>query len=146
MSDSNASVRNADLCSTHKYPWKWYLDDLEAVHKNGKTVFSCFSCGGGSSMGYKLAGYEVIGNIEIDQRVMKVYQRNNHPKHSYLMDVRDFSKIPKNEIPRVAYFPKRAEGNVDGEKKRSSEKDKRNKGLMIYFSGSSILLSCYVLK
>ena len=103
MSDSNASVRNADLCSTHKYPWKWYLDDLEAVHKNGKTVFSCFSCGGGSSMGYKLAGYEVIGNIEIDQRVMKVYQRNNHPKHSYLMDVRDFSKIPKNEIPKELF-------------------------------------------
>lgn len=103
MNDSNASVRNADLCSIHKYPWKWYLDDLEAVHKNGKTVFSCFSCGGGSSMGYKLAGYEVIGNIEIDPRVMKVYERNNHPKYPYLMDVRDFLKIPKEEIPKELF-------------------------------------------
>ena len=99
MNDSNASVRNADLCSIHKYPWKWYLDDLEKVHKNGKKVFSCFSCGGGSSMGYKLAGYDVIGNVEIDPRMMEVYRENHHPRHSYLMDIRDFLRIPQEELP-----------------------------------------------
>lgn len=50
-------------------------------------------------MGYKLAGYDVIGNVEIDPRVMEIYKKNNHPKYPYLMDVRDFLKIPDNELP-----------------------------------------------
>ena len=78
---------------THKYPWKWYLEDLQKVEKNGKTVFSCFACGGGSSMGYKLAGYDVIGNCEIDPKMAAVYERNNHPRFTYEMDIRDFNKL-----------------------------------------------------
>ena len=89
MTNSSANVHAADSSSIvkHQFPWKWYLSDLDKVQKNGKTVFSCFSCGGGSSMGYKLAGYDVIGCCEIDPRVMTVYQQNNHPKYPYLMDV-----------------------------------------------------------
>lgn len=103
MTSSNANVRAVDSSSTHKFPWKWYLSDLANVKKNGLTVFSCFSCGGGSSMGYKLAGYDVIGNVEIDPRVMKVYQKNNHPKYPYLMDVRDFLKIPDADLPKELF-------------------------------------------
>lgn len=99
MKNSNVNARAADLSSEHRYPWKWYLSDLQKVHKNGMNVFSCFSCGGGSSMGYKLAGYTVLGNCEIDPRMMKIYKKNHHPKYSYLMDIRDFAKIPKEEIP-----------------------------------------------
>ena len=97
MTSSRTSARAADLnsmASDHRFPWKWWMKDLPKIKKNGMKVFSCFSCGGGSSMGYKLAGYEVIGNVEIDPRVMEVYRKNNHPKHPYLMDVRDFLKIP----------------------------------------------------
>lgn len=93
MKNSNANARAADSNLIHKFPWKWYLSDLDKVKKNGLTVFSCFSCGGGSSMGYKMAGYDVIGNVEIDPRVMAVYQKNNHPRFPYLMDVRDFLKL-----------------------------------------------------
>ena len=50
-------------------------------------------------MGYKLAGYEVVGNCEIDPEMIKIYRQNNHPKHSFLMDVRDFLKLPDEEIP-----------------------------------------------
>ena len=50
-------------------------------------------------MGYKLAGYDVIGNCEIDPRMMKIYEENNHPKYKYLMDIRDFVKTPDSEIP-----------------------------------------------
>ena len=50
-------------------------------------------------MGYKLAGYEVVGNCEIDPDMIKIYRQNNHPKHSFLMDVRDFLKLPDEEIP-----------------------------------------------
>lgn len=106
MNNSSASARNAGSGSTHdghRFPWKWWLKDLDAVPKNGKTVFSCFSCGGGSSMGYKLAGYTVIGNCEIDPRVAKVYQANLHPKYPFLMDVRDFLKIPKEELPKELF-------------------------------------------
>lgn len=105
MTNLNASAHDAASSSTpeHRFPWKWYLADLAKVQKNGKTVFSCFSCGGGSSMGYKLAGYDVIGNVEIDPRMMAVYRKNNHPKHSYLMDVRDFLKIPNADLPEELF-------------------------------------------
>ncbi len=101
----NVNAHVADLSSTaeHRFPWKWYLKDLNKVEKNGLTVFSCFSCGGGSSMGYKLAGYDVIGNVEIDPRVMEIYRKNNHPKFPYLMDVRDFLKISNEELPEELF-------------------------------------------
>lgn len=100
MSNLSMNARNADSnLINHRFPWKWYLKDLKDVQKNGLKVFSCFSCGGGSSMGYKLAGYDLIGNCEIDPRVMEVYKKNHHPKHPYLMDVREFLEIPMDELP-----------------------------------------------
>ena len=36
-------------------------------------------------MGYKLAGYEVLGNCEIDPDMIRLYRQNNHPKYSFLM-------------------------------------------------------------
>ena len=98
MKNSNTHVRSVVSGST-EFPWKWTLKDLETRPKNGCTVFSCFSCGGGSSMGYKLAGYRVVGNCEIDPRMMKVYKANNHPEHPYLMDIREFLNIPTEELP-----------------------------------------------
>jgi DNA (cytosine-5)-methyltransferase 1 len=77
----------------------WYLSELKDVPKNGLKVFSCFHCGGGSTMGYKLAGYEVLGGVEIDPEMMELYRRNHQPKHSYLMGVQDFNKIPDSELP-----------------------------------------------
>ena len=99
MKNSNVNARAADSNSEHRFPWKWYLSDLPKVKKNGLNVFSCFSFGGGSTMGYKLAGYTMLGNCEIDPRMMQIYKKNHHPKHSYLMDIRDFVKIPVEEIP-----------------------------------------------
>ena len=101
MSSSSMSARNAASDSTeHRFPWKWNLTDLAHVEKNGLKVFSCFSCGGGSSMGYKLAGYELIGNCEIDPRVMEVYKTNHHPKYSFLCDIRD---LLTKELPDELY-------------------------------------------
>jgi DNA (cytosine-5)-methyltransferase 1 len=86
---------------THKGPWR--LTDLASVEKNGLKVFSCFHCGGGSTMGYKLAGYEVLGGVEIDPKIMECYRANFNPKHSYLMGVQDFNKIPNANIPDELY-------------------------------------------
>lgn len=86
------------MTSSHRFPWKWRLSDLQHVKKNGLKVFSCFACGGGSSMGYKLAGFDVVGNCEIDPKIAEVYKKNLHPRVSYVMDVRDFAKIPEDKI------------------------------------------------
>lgn len=98
MNSSGTPVLNADISST-KFNWKWRLSDLDSIENNGRTVFSCFACGGGSSMGYKLAGFDVIGNCEIDPDMMEVYLQNNHPHYPFLMDVRDFLKLPDEKIP-----------------------------------------------
>ena len=78
--------------------WKWSFKDYPK-EKNGLKVFSCFACGGGSTMGYKLAGCEVLGCCEIDPKMNEIYVRNHHPKYNYLMDIRGFNKIPDSEIP-----------------------------------------------
>ncbi len=39
---------------THKFNYRWKLKDTVFSKDKGK-VFSCFACGGGSTMGYKLA-------------------------------------------------------------------------------------------
>lgn len=81
--------------------YKWYLKDLNKVEKNGCKVFSCFSCGGGSSMGYKLSGYEVLGNCEIDKDTNEMYKLNHRPKYSFNMDIRQFLNL--NEYPSELY-------------------------------------------
>jgi DNA (cytosine-5)-methyltransferase 1 len=77
----------------------WNLTELKNVPKNGYKVFSCFHCGGGSTMGYKLAGYEVVGGVEIDPEMMEIYRANHNPKYSYLMGVQKFKDIPDSELP-----------------------------------------------
>lgn len=81
--------------------WKWYKSDLKHIKKNGLKVFSTFSCGGGSSYGYKLAGYDLIGNCEIDHKINAMYVKNHKPRFNYNMDIRDFNKI--NKYPDELY-------------------------------------------
>ena len=78
--------------------WKWRFSDYPK-EKNGLKVFSCFACGGGSTMGYKLAGCEVLGCCEIDPRMNEVYVKNHNPKYNFLMDIREFNKLPNEAIP-----------------------------------------------
>lgn len=78
-------------------PWK--LTDLATVPKTGLTAFSCFHCGGGSTMGYKLAGFNMLGGVEIDPEMMAIYRANHKPKHSYLMGVQQFNELPLDDLP-----------------------------------------------
>lgn len=77
----------------------WKLKDIESVPKNGLKVLSCFSCAGGSTMGYKLAGYDVIGCVEIDPKMMAIYKENHKPKYPFLMGVQDFKNIKNEDLP-----------------------------------------------
>ncbi len=89
----------------HTGPWR--LSDLKkgklGSPKNGLKVFSCFHCGGGSTMGYKLAGFEVLGGVEIDPEMMELYRKNHGPKLSYLMGVQEFRKKPDKELPKELF-------------------------------------------
>jgi DNA (cytosine-5)-methyltransferase 1 len=83
------------------FSYKWNLKDLQKVKPNGKTVFSVFAGGGGSSMGYKMAGYDVIGCLEIDPRQIELYKTNLNPKYAYCEDIRDF--IKREVLPKELY-------------------------------------------
>jgi DNA (cytosine-5)-methyltransferase 1 len=79
--------------------YRWNLKDTEFTKDKGK-VFSCFSCGGGSTMGYKLAGFDVIGCNEIDTKMMEVYKLNHNPKYSFLESITTFKD---KELPKELY-------------------------------------------
>lgn len=85
--------------SNHRFDWKWYLKDLNP--DKDINVLTTFSCGGGSSMGYKRAGFHVIGNVEIDPKINAMYVKNHHPKYNFNMDLRKFNE--KQDIPEELY-------------------------------------------
>lgn len=79
--------------------YNWTLSELPQ-EKSG-TVFTCFAGGGGSSMGYQLAGYDVIGCNEIDPRMMQVYQHNLAPRLTYLEPIQTLVK--RDDLPPELY-------------------------------------------
>ena len=80
----------------HRFDYNWNLADAKFAKDKG-TVFSCFACGGGSSMGYKLAGFDVIGCNEIDHRMMYTYCQNNNPKFPFLEPIQTFKN--RTDLP-----------------------------------------------
>ncbi len=84
----------------NKYHYDWALKDTVFTKTSGK-VFSCFSCGGGSTMGYKLAGFDVIGCNEIDPKMMEVYKLNHDPNLSFLESIETFKN--RDDLPVELY-------------------------------------------
>lgn len=82
------------------YNYKWNLKDA-AFTKDKGTVFSCFACGGGSSMGYKLAGFDVVGCNEIDKRMADLYSRNLSPEYCFLEPIQEF--VGRESFPERLY-------------------------------------------
>ncbi len=85
---------------THKFNYNWTLKDANFTKDKGK-VFSCFACGGGSTMGYKLAGFDVIGCNEIDPKMMEAYKKNHNPKYSFLEPIQTFKE--RKDLPKELY-------------------------------------------
>lgn len=84
------------------FHYKWYLKDgYNFVEQHHKKVFSCFSCGGGSTMGYKMAGYDVIGCNDIDKRTIELYKVNHNPKYIFDTDIRDLIEL--DNLPNELY-------------------------------------------
>lgn len=52
-------------------------------------------------MGYKRAGFHVIGNVEIDPKINAMYVKNHHPKYNFNMDLRKFNEL--EDLPEELY-------------------------------------------
>ncbi|WP_417365922.1 DNA cytosine methyltransferase [Flavobacterium beibuense] len=79
-----------------QFSYRWELAKTIFKKDKGK-VFSCFACGGGSSFGYKLAGFDVIGFNEIDKRMADLYMMNHNPKYAFIEGIQTFKL--RNDLP-----------------------------------------------
>jgi DNA (cytosine-5)-methyltransferase 1 len=88
----------------HKFPYNWRIADgypAKGIEKHGCRVFGTFICGGGSSMGYKLAGFDHLGGVELDPDVAMCYKHNHHPKYLFNEDIRKFNE--RQDLPEELY-------------------------------------------
>lgn len=116
------------------YDWKLSngfpqsINDI--VKPNDYKTFSFFGGGGGSGMGYKLAGFNHLGCVEINSAIAKVYKSNLKGKYVYMEDIRAFNK--RTDIPEELYNLDILDGSppcttfsVQGEKQQAFGKLKR---------------------
>jgi len=97
-------MQNSKQYQPHRFPYLWRLADgypAKGIEPHGCKVFGTFICGGGSSMGYKLAGYHHLGGVELDPSIAAIYKANHHPEHLYIEDIRDFNK--RTDLPAELY-------------------------------------------
>jgi DNA (cytosine-5)-methyltransferase 1 len=90
--------------SNFLFPYKWNLANgypSANIQKNNYNVFGTFVCGGGSTMGYKLAGFNHLGGVEIDPPIADIYKTNHEPKYLFTEDIRQFNK--KTNLPKELF-------------------------------------------
>lgn len=89
------------------FHYEWYLKDGypqsldNSVQKNDYKVFGTFINGGGSTMGYKLAGFNHLGGVEIDTKTAQCYKTNHNPRFLYVEDIRKFNE--HEDLPNELY-------------------------------------------
>ena len=109
----------------HRFPYEWRMSDgypAVGVENHQSTVFGTFVCGGGSTMGYKLAGYHHLGGVELDPKIAEVYKDNHSPELLYNMDIREFNKI---DLPEELFHLDLLDGSPPCSVfSRAGEKDK----------------------
>ena len=96
-------------------------------------------------MGYKFAGFKVIGNNEIDSKINAMYVKNHRPKYNFNCDIRDLTNL---SLPDEIYNIDILDGSPPcsvfsiagqrekklGEWKKHLKKVRKNNDLMICFS------------
>jgi len=113
-----------------KFTYNWKLSDLKKVKKNGLKVFSCFACGGGSTMGYKMSGFEVLGCNEIDKDMIEIYKKNHNPKYAFLESIETFrlrKDLPQElfELDVLDGSPPCSSFSMAGNREKDWGKDKK---------------------
>lgn len=107
------------------------MKEIDEIPWNGHNVVSTFSGGGGSCLGYRMAGYKILWANEFVEEAQKTYRANHNGTY---LDTRDIRDIKPEEILeqiglkkasltcsmgrlRAAHFPQRGSAKRDGEKK-----------------------------
>lgn len=116
------------------FPIEWNQTDELKVPYHGKKIFGTFVCGGGSTMGYKLAGYNHLGGVEFTEHYSKVYKHNHNPKYFYLEDIRNFNKrtdLPSElfELDMLDGSPPCAAFSTAGAREKNWGKEKDYEGI-----------------
>lgn len=83
-----------------KLRYDWRIKDGYPT-KSDLKAFGTFVCGGGSTMGYKLVGFDHLGGVEIDPKMASIYRINHDPKYLYLEDIRAFNE--RTDLPDELY-------------------------------------------
>lgn len=114
------------------FDYQWKLKDgypAKNIKKHGLRVFSTFACGGGSSMGYKLAGYDVVGANDIDPQMARIYKKNHNPKFYDLCPISDFLRkdLPKEyfELDILDGSPPCSTFSIAGKREHGWKKEKK---------------------
>lgn len=71
------------------------MREIEQIPWNGYNVVSTFSGGGGSCLGYRMAGYHVLWANEFVEEAQRTY-RANHP--GTILDTRDIRQVTPESI------------------------------------------------
>jgi len=114
------------------FNYLWELKDgypVKGIKKNNLKVYTTFACGGGSSMGYKLAGFDVIGANDIDPQMARVYKENHKPKY---YDLCPIGELLTKELPEEYYnldvldgSPPCSTFSMAGSREKAWKKDKK---------------------
>lgn len=94
----NINVQNADMSGIKPHYKVPLMSEIEKISYNGYDVVSTFSGGGGSCLGYRMAGYHVIYANEFVEEAQKTYRANH--KNTYL-DCRDIRTVTPESILEI---------------------------------------------
>lgn len=83
------------------------MEEIEKIPWNGYNVVSTFSGGGGSCLGYRMAGYKVLYANEFVEEAQKTYRANHK---SALLDTRDIRTVTAEDILSAISLKK---GDID---------------------------------
>lgn len=71
------------------------MKEIDEIPWNGHNVVSTFSGGGGSCLGYRMAGYKILWANEFVEEAQKTYRANHNGTY---LDTRDIRDIKPKEI------------------------------------------------
>lgn len=107
------------------------------VKANDYKTFSFFGGGGGSGLGYKLAGFNHLGCVEINSAIAEIYKNNLKSKYVYMEDIRTFNK--RADIPEELFNLDILDGSppcttfsVQGERQKAFGKFKKIYGRLTF--------------
>jgi DNA (cytosine-5)-methyltransferase 1 len=109
------------------------MEDIKKVEPNGYKVVSTFSGCGGSSLGYKLAGYKVIWANEFIPRAAEVYKLNHNGTPINSNDIRNIKPedilketgLKKGELDLLDGSPPCATFSMSGKREQHWNKVKK---------------------